>query len=122
MFKENFVRLCQSIGKSPNAVCREVGLSTAAYSEWREDTVPRRTTLIRIADYFGVPVESLTADSSSSVPHFDLQRFASPTLTPAEQNLLEAYRSDASLRSAIDAMLEATGHGLNGKKPASSDA
>ena len=33
------------------------------YSLWTEKTVPRRATLIRIADYFGVTPESLLADN-----------------------------------------------------------
>lgn len=63
MFKENFERLCNSIGKSPTAVCIELGLAHSVYSLWTEKTVPRRATLIRIADYFGVTPESLLAEN-----------------------------------------------------------
>ena len=63
MFKENFERLCNTIGKSPTAVCVEIGLAHSVYSLWTEKTVPRRATLIKIADYFGVTPESLLAEN-----------------------------------------------------------
>lgn len=63
MFKENFERLCNAIGKSPTAVCVEIGLAHSVYSLWTEKTVPRRATLIKIADYFGVTPESLVAEN-----------------------------------------------------------
>ena len=63
MFKENFERLCNESGKSPTAVCVELGLSHSVYSLWTEKTIPRRTTLIKIADYFGVTPESLVAEN-----------------------------------------------------------
>lgn len=63
MFKENFERLCNTVGKSPTAVCVEIGLAHSVYSLWTEKTVPRRATLIKIADYFGVTPESLVAEN-----------------------------------------------------------
>lgn len=59
MFKENFVRLCNQRGVAPTVVCKEIGLSDAVYSKWTDDSVPRKATLMRIADYFGVTVEDL---------------------------------------------------------------
>ncbi len=62
-FKENFIRLCNNSGKSPSSVCHAVGISAAAFAQWTEKTVPRRATLIKIADYFGVTPESLLAEN-----------------------------------------------------------
>lgn len=55
MFKEIFEKLCAEKGESPSAVCQKVGLSNAAYSAWTENSIPRKATLKKIADYFGVP-------------------------------------------------------------------
>lgn len=68
MFKENFTRLCNLKGESPSYVCDKVGLSNSAYSCWKEDSVPRRATLMRIADYFGVTIESLLEDTTKTAP------------------------------------------------------
>ena len=56
MFKEKFTRLCIEKGESPSAVCVKLGLSNAIYSKWDENSVPRKSTLIKFADYFGVDV------------------------------------------------------------------
>ena len=59
MFKENFVRLCNQKGVAPTVVCKEIGLSDAVYSKWTDESIPRRATLMKIADYFGVTVDDL---------------------------------------------------------------
>ena len=68
MFKENFTRLCSQRHEAPSAVCMKLGLSNAAYTQWKEDSVPRRATLMRIADYFSVTVESLLEDKKEEAP------------------------------------------------------
>lgn len=59
MFWENFVILCNQIGKSPNAVCAELKLSNAAATHWKQGAKPNSSTLQKIADYFGVTTEAL---------------------------------------------------------------
>ena len=68
MFKENFTRLCANRRESPSSVCVKIGIAPATYSCWKEDSVPRRATLMRIADYFGVTVESLLEDKEETPP------------------------------------------------------
>lgn len=59
MFWDNFVILCNENEKSPNAVCAELGLSTAIATKWKSGSLPRSTTIKKIADYFGVTTEAL---------------------------------------------------------------
>lgn len=66
MFKENFIRLCNQKGVTPTAACAAVGLSNATFSCWTETSVPRRATLIKFADYFGVTVDELLAEPAPS--------------------------------------------------------
>lgn len=120
MFYDTLKEVCRSHGTTPTAVCKSLSLSTGCVTSWKNGAVPNMSTVERIASHLSVPVTSLMSESSSSVPHFDLQRFASPALTPAEQNLLEAYRTDPAFRAVADAYLNATGQ--TGKKPASSEA
>ena len=63
MFWQNFVRLCGKVGKSPARVANELGLSNAVATSWKKGAMPRDSTLLQIADYFSVPVESLTAET-----------------------------------------------------------
>lgn len=58
-FYENFVRLCAQSGKSLAYVAREVGVQKSTVSRWAAGSVPRDTTLARIAEYFGITVDDL---------------------------------------------------------------
>lgn len=66
MFYFNYIRLCNSINKSPSAVAEEMGFKRSVVTRWRNGVTPRATTLQKIADYFGVPVEELTKENSPS--------------------------------------------------------
>ena len=59
MFWKNFIFLCNQKGMAPNAVCADIGLSSAVATKWKNGAIPRSTTLKKIADYFGVSVEYL---------------------------------------------------------------
>lgn len=58
-FYENYVRLCNSIDKSPSAVAIELKLGKPSVSRWKSGTVPRDATVQKIADYFGVTTSYL---------------------------------------------------------------
>lgn len=59
-FWNNYVELCNKIGKSPNAVAKEIGISSGAITFWKKDE--RRPTprmLAKISAYFDVSVDYL---------------------------------------------------------------
>ena len=62
MFKKNFIKLCAQKNVTATAVCNAVGITISAFSQWTDETVPRQTTLQKIADYFGVTPEYLLSD------------------------------------------------------------
>ncbi len=68
MFKDIFIRLCNQNKESPSAVCRNVGIAPATFSCWNDDSVPRKATLQRIADYFGVTVDYLLGKEEVPTP------------------------------------------------------
>ena len=63
MFKDQFIKICNERGVAPTRVCRDIGISAATYSCWTKDSMPRRTTLLRLADYLGVPVDYLLGNA-----------------------------------------------------------
>jgi repressor LexA len=63
MFWENFARLCESAGKTPTSVSKELGFSNAAASHWKNGKSPTAKTLQKIADYFSVTVNDLLSDT-----------------------------------------------------------
>lgn len=59
MFKKNFIKICNERKVAPTVVCQSIGLTAATFSKWDENSVPRKATLYKLADYFGVSVDYL---------------------------------------------------------------
>ena len=107
MFKENFIRLCNQKGESPSSVCRKVGIAPATFSCWTSESVPRKATLLRIADYFGVSVSYLlgVVDDPDPMALIDPSKKEPPFLPSAEEagQQLEAL---AALGGLVDQLTE----------------
>lgn len=58
-FYATYRRLCEKAGKSDNAVAAEIGLSNSTVTSWRQGALPRRPTIKKVADYFGVSFEQM---------------------------------------------------------------
>lgn len=72
MFWNNYLRLCNSVDKAPNAVAAEIGIkSSGTVTGWSKGSLPRQGVLIKIADYFGVDVSDLLAGHSVKVKEPD---------------------------------------------------
>ena len=59
MFWENFYALCKLNGTTPNAVCKELNMSTATATHWKNGATPRWNVIKMIADKFEIPPEEL---------------------------------------------------------------
>lgn len=95
MFKENFIRLCNERGEPPTVVCQKIGVTSSAFSKWTDESVPRRATLMRIADYFGVSVDYLLGNV-----RLDLQHFASPS--PVDEAMAKLTASIQQVTDELD--------------------
>ena len=74
-FYENYVRLCNQLGKAPTAVASEVGIARPTASRWSRGTVPSYPNLVKIADYFGISVGELIGATPENVS--DLAKYFS---------------------------------------------
>lgn len=68
MFWHNFSILCAGMGKSPNAVGKELGIPSGSITAWRKGSIPRGATIKKIADYFGVTVGYLLDGEEKEKP------------------------------------------------------
>lgn len=59
MFKKIFIDLCNQRGEAPSYVCRKIGISPAAFSQWTDATIPRQGTVKNAAEYFNVSINYL---------------------------------------------------------------
>lgn len=89
-FYDNYIKLCAVHDKSPTAVSKEIGLSNAAASGWKNGKKPSAVTKQKLADYFGVTVEELTGES---------EKKEKPT--PSEESGL-----DAAFNAVLDQLTE----------------
>lgn len=91
MFYLNFVRLCNSIGKSPSAVAEDMGLQRSSVTRWANGSAPRKATVEKIATYFGVDSKELIGkepaqkEKPNALDGIELEK-----LSPARRALLEA--------------------------------
>lgn len=74
MFYENYVRLCNSVHKSPSAVALEIGIAKPTVSRWKSGSKPNQATIIKVADYFGVPYSELTQEETEKAPTAEGER------------------------------------------------
>ena len=87
-FWEVFSSLCAEIGKKPNPVVKEIGVSSAAIANWKAGSIPNGETLMKIADYFHVSVDYLLGRTNESTEiteeSISIPTVASAPLTVAE--------------------------------------
>ena len=91
MFKQRFIRLCNDKKVSPSAACAAIGLSNATFSCWTDESVPRRATLQRIADYFGTTVAYLTGvvDDPDPIALVDPSKKTPPLIEKIDEAMLD---------------------------------
>lgn len=92
-FKQNFIRICNEKGVSPSKVVEAIGLKRSAYSQWTDESVPRKATLMRIADYFDVTVDYLLGKEDAPI--------TDASLSENEKILVELFRKIPQPRQAI---------------------
>ena len=69
MFYATFETLCKANKTSPSAVCIEIELSKTTASYWkRSENIPKRETLEKIAQRFGVTVDYLLGRETQNAP------------------------------------------------------
>ena len=90
---QNFLRLCNSVNKKPSSVALDLGIAKSTVSRWKEGSAPHPATLQKLADYFNVPVESLTEEQKETAPTVtderDLEMLSLLSrLTPEQKKML----------------------------------
>ncbi len=59
IFFYRFRDLCQRNDTTVNAVGRELGISSGALTAWKKGTAPHVSSVMKIADHFGVTIDYL---------------------------------------------------------------
>ena len=59
MFWKRFYELCEKLNIKPNALAKEIGISSGILTKWKKGTIPSGEMLIKIADYLDCSVDYL---------------------------------------------------------------
>lgn len=100
MFYTKFVKLCNERNISPSAAAEEIGLSRAATSKWAIGQTPRKATLLKITEYFGVPEEYFSEEAQetekSPAPSKETEDFTRyfAMLTPEHQQQIRSAMAE----------------------------
>lgn len=62
MFYDEYIRLCNEKGMSPTAIAKEIGLSGAHVTKWKNGSTPTDATIYRICDHFGLSYDYFDQD------------------------------------------------------------
>lgn len=68
MFYDEFIKLCNSISKSPTAVAKEMGFAGAHVNKWKNGSTPTDATVFKICDYFNLPHDYFSTSEEEKAP------------------------------------------------------
>jgi len=69
VFYDRFTELCRERNVSPSSVMIAIGLNKSNATFWKKGSVPKGDTLRKLADYFGVTVDSLVPPEYPPFPN-----------------------------------------------------
>lgn len=86
MFYNYFVELCNRAKISPSKAAQQIGLSKSSVSGWKNGSVPRDSQIMRIADFFGIPVSDIySVINSQRAAIFNRTEFEKYTMNRAKK-------------------------------------
>ena len=92
-FYEKVNEKCKTSGISITFLLKQIGLYPSAAVQWKKGSIPYKSTVKKIADYFGVPVEYFY-DHPTTAP--------SAPVDAMEQELLSVFHSlDMKRKTAL---------------------
>ena len=110
MIYDNFLKLCNDIGKTPSAAALDMGLSKTTVNRWKNGGGVTDATALTLANYFGITVEELKTGTKNepSVPK-DEEVERNDAVSDLRDNVLYHF-SESSLQdvSALMSAIEGT--------------
>ena len=88
MFWENFRKLCFALETTPTRVCADLDIALSAPNKWKKGSIPNKTTLAKLAQYFGVTVE-----------YFFISQENQPVTSSNMNDYLEQLRNRPEIRT-----------------------
>lgn len=87
MFWNNFYNLCELRNTTPNAVCKELNLSTATATHWKNGTMPKGDVLFKIANFLDCSVDYLLGRANEPTMAIETNQECVLSKVSEEQNI-----------------------------------
>lgn len=81
-FYDKFMSLCNQRGIKASPVCEAIGLNRSAASRWKNGATPDGATILKICQYFDVPVSYFYEDDAQEP---EKEKAASPAPVEADR-------------------------------------
>lgn len=101
MFFDRFSDLCKEANSSPNAIAKQLSISSGSVTAWKNGTLPRTETIQKIADYFHVSADYLLGNVNEPFMHIDNERTAWEVNDPGDCSTFHRTVTDADLKFAL---------------------
>lgn len=95
-FYSKFLQLCDAAGKKPSAVAEEAGLNRSQVTRWKQGKGFTDASALKLANYFGIPVEELTGEKETGPAK------AEPVMNESERLIREKMLSSYAYRVLFD--------------------
>lgn len=88
---EKLEKLCYENGESLNGLAAQIGVASSTVTGWNQGSIPRKSTLKKIADHFGVTVDYLLSDEAVTPSKWDSKKESSEysPLSSSEKMILD---------------------------------
>lgn len=94
MFWSILIELCKRKNMKPNQVGKELGISSASFTKWKNGSTPTVDALIKLSGYFNVSIDYLVFGKSSRVEVQTTPKIEGVYITDKNEKLLiENYRA-----------------------------
>ena len=93
---EKYASLCAAKGKSPNKVAEELGVASGTVTAWKNGRNPSARLLRKVADYFAVSTDYLTAKDEAA-RESDMAAYLDTLKNDPEQKMLFDLVADATV-------------------------
>lgn len=94
MFWSTLIELCNQKNMKPNQVGKELGISSASFTKWKNGSIPTVDALIKIAGYFNVSIDYLVYGKPSTIEVQATPKIDGVFITDKNEKLLiENYRA-----------------------------
>ena len=94
MFWSILIELCNQRGMKPNQVGKQLGISSASFTKWKNGSIPTVDALIKLSEYFNVTIDYLVYGKPNSVEVQAAPKIDGVIITDKnEKILIENYRA-----------------------------